>query len=65
MEKQYNHYDYLRWELFEKLIPSMLYKGTEEQKEEFFQLLIHDGKNVIHSLYDFCFLHIIRTSTIH
>lgn len=52
MEKQYNHYDYLRWELFEKLIPSMLYKGTEEQKEEFFQSLIHDGKNVIHSLYD-------------
>lgn len=52
MEKKYNHYDYLRWELFEKLIPSMLYKGTEEQKEEFFQSLIHDGKNVIHSLYD-------------
>lgn len=51
METQYNHYDYLRYELFEMLIPSMLYEGTEEQKEEFFQLLIHDGKNVIRNMY--------------
>lgn len=51
METQYNHYDYLRYELFEMLIPSMLYEGTEEQKEEFFQLLIHDGKNVICNMY--------------
>lgn len=49
---QYNHYDYLRYELFEMLIPSMLYEGTDEQKEEFFQLLIHDGKNVIQNIYD-------------
>lgn len=52
MEMQYNRYDYLRYELFEILIPSMLYEGTEEQKEEFYQLLIHDGKNVIHNMYN-------------
>ena len=36
MEIQYNHYEYLRYELFEILIPSMLYEGSEEQKENFF-----------------------------
>lgn len=51
MEMQYNRYDCLRYELFEMLIPTMLYEGTEEQKEEFFQLLIHDGKNVICDMY--------------
>lgn len=30
----------------------MLYEGTEEQKGEFFRLLIHDGKNVIHNMYN-------------
>ena len=31
METEYDRYDCLRYELFETLIPAMLYKGTEKE----------------------------------
>ena len=36
MEMEYDRYDCLRYELFETLIPAMLYKGTEKERDEFF-----------------------------
>ena len=53
MQMQYNHYDYLRYELFKMLISSMLYEGTEEQKE------------VVFVFYRLCFQPIIRISMIY
>lgn len=35
MEKDYDGYDCLRYELFETLIPAMLYKGTEKREMNF------------------------------
>ena len=51
VEKEYDRYDCLRYELFETLIPVMLYEGTEKEKDEFFGFLKHDGKNFIHDMY--------------
>ena len=51
MEKEYDGYDCLRYELFETLIPAMLYKGTEKEKNEFFGFLKQDGKDFIHDMY--------------
>lgn len=50
MEK-YDQYGYLRYELFEELIPRMLYHGTEEEQEEFFQLLCRDGGKLVYSMF--------------
>lgn len=44
VEKEYDGYDCLRFELFETLIPAMLYKGTEKEKNEFFGYLKQDVK---------------------
>ena len=51
MEKDYDGYDGLRYELFETLIPAMLYKGTEKERDEFFGFLKQDGKTFIHDMY--------------
>lgn len=51
MEKEYDRYDCLRFELFETLIPEILYKGTEKEKNDFFGLLKQSGKNFIHVMY--------------
>ena len=51
MEKDYDGYDCLRYELFETLIPAMLYKGTEKERDEFFRFLKQDGKTFIHDMY--------------
>ena len=51
VEKEYDRYDCLRFELFETLIPAMLYKGTEKEKNEFFGFLKQDGKAFIHAMY--------------
>ena len=51
MGKEYDGYDCLRFELFETLIPAMLYKGTEKDKNEFFGFLKQDGKAFIHDMY--------------
>ena len=51
MEKEYDRYDCLRFELFETLIPAMLYKGTEKDKNEFLGFLKQDGKAFIHDMY--------------
>ena len=51
MEKDYDGYDCLRYELFETLIPAMLYKGTEKERDEFFGFLKQDGKTFIHDMY--------------
>lgn len=51
MEKEYDGYDCLRYELFETLIPAMLYKGTEKERDEFFWFLKQDGKTFIHDMY--------------
>ena len=51
MEKDYDGYDCLRYELFETLIPAMLYKGTEQEQDEFFGFLKQDGKVFIHDMY--------------
>ena len=34
VEKEYDRYDCLRFELFETLIPAMLYKGNKKEKNE-------------------------------
>lgn len=47
----YDRYDCLRYELFETLIPAMLYKGTEKERNEFFEFLKQDGKIFIHDMY--------------
>lgn len=47
----YDRYDCLRYELFETLIPAMLYKGTEKERDEFFGFLKQDGKTFIHDMY--------------
>lgn len=51
MEKKYDGSDCLRYELFETLIPAMLYKGTEKERDEFFGFLKQDGKTFIHDMY--------------
>ena len=51
METEYDRYDCLRYELFETLIPAMLYKGTEKERDEFFGFLKQDGKVFIHDMY--------------
>lgn len=51
MGKEHDRYDCLRYELFETLIPVMLYKGTEKEKNEFFGFLKQDGKAFIHAMY--------------
>ena len=51
MEMEYDGYDCLRYELFETLIPAMLYKGTEKERDEFFGFLKQDGKTFIHDMY--------------
>ncbi len=51
MEKDYDGYDCLRYELFETLIPAMLYKGTKKERDEFFGFLKQDGKTFIHDMY--------------
>lgn len=51
MEMEYDRYDCLRYELFEMLIPAMLYKGTEKERDEFFGFLKQDGKIFIHDMY--------------
>lgn len=48
---EYDRYDCLRYELFETLIPAMLYKGTEKERNEFFMFLKQDGKFFIHDMY--------------
>lgn len=52
MEEQFDCYDGLRYELFEVLLPQMLYKGTEIQKEEFFNTLLSEGKDFIREMYN-------------
>lgn len=51
MEKEYDEYDCLRYELFETLIPAMLYEGTEIERDEFFGFLKQNGKTFIHDMY--------------
>lgn len=51
MEKEYDKYDCLRYEIFETLIPVMLYEGTEKEKDDFFGFLMQDGKTLIHDMY--------------
>lgn len=52
MERKYNNYDCLRYELFEVLIPAMLYQGTEEENNEFFRLLMQEGKTLLYDMYN-------------
>lgn len=51
MKKECDRYDYLCYQLFETLIPAMLYHGTEKEKDEFFKILMQDGKTFIHDMY--------------
>ncbi len=51
MEKEYDEYDCLRYELFETLIPVMLYQGTEKERDEFFGFLKQDGKTFVHDMF--------------
>lgn len=51
MENEYDRYDCLRYELFEMLIPKMLYKGTEKEKDEFFGFFTQYGKTFVQDMY--------------
>jgi len=52
MGEQFDRYDFLRYELFELLIPKLLYKEAQEQNEEFFNLLLNKGKDFLHEIYN-------------
>ena len=51
VNKRYCKYDCLRFELFESLLPQMLYCGAEKEKEEFFSSLEQDGRTLVHDMY--------------
>lgn len=51
MEKNYDYYDYLKYELFETVLPGMLYEKNDAEQEEFFQYLLQDQEKVIREMY--------------
>ena len=51
MDTGYCKYDCLRHELFETLIPEMLYRGTQKEKDEFFKFMKQDGKALLRDMY--------------
>lgn len=61
METEYDRYDCLRYELFETLIPAMLYKGTEKERDEFFGFL----KRMVKFLSMICTKHYVRMTACH
>lgn len=51
MDIGYCKYDCLRHELFETLLPEMLYRGTKKEKDEFFSSMKQDGKTLLRDMY--------------
>lgn len=55
MTKIYPYRERLRYELFDKLLPMMLYQGTDKEREAFFTTLHDDGQSLIYAmLQDMC-----------
>lgn len=52
MEQDSTLYSYLRSNFFERLIPHMLYHGSEKERYHFFQQLRDNGKNFIYYLFN-------------
>lgn len=51
MKKEFSHYDILRWEVFEKLFPQMLYDGGDEACTRFFNSVCEDGQELAYFIY--------------
>lgn len=51
MKKEYSQYDCLRQELLEAMIPQMLYKGSGEENDDFFQLLLEENSALVQDIY--------------
>lgn len=55
MKKDYNYEDLVRWELFESLLPQMLYTGEEDKRDAVFRYLKNEGQSFVFSLFlDLC-----------
>ncbi len=52
MEKEYNLYDCLQSELFEILLPRMLFTGTRKEQEDFFRFMLEKKQVMIHDLFE-------------
>lgn len=48
-------YEQFRYELFEQLLPAMLFDGTDEERWKTLELLVYDGENMAHNCFaDLC-----------
>lgn len=55
MEMDCNYEDLIRWELFEKLLPQMLYTGQEDKRDAVFRYLKNEGQSFVFSMFlDLC-----------
>lgn len=52
MEKNFDHYDLLRWELFERLFPKMLLHGSDEVRDDFFRRLRDDSQGLTFAMFE-------------
>lgn len=52
MEKEFDHYEVLKWELFEKLFPKMIYYGGEGERDDFFRSLREDGQRLAFMMFE-------------
>lgn len=52
MEQDSTYYSYLRSNFFEKLIPRIVYYGSERERYRFFQQLRDNGRNFIYYLFN-------------
>lgn len=51
MEVKQDYYDHLHFELFETVLPGMLYEENGEEQEDFFQYLLQGREEVIQEMY--------------
>ncbi|MDE5909325.1 MAG: hypothetical protein K2H52_11380 [Lachnospiraceae bacterium] len=52
MEKEFDHYDVLKWELFEKLFPKMIYDGDEKSCTDFFNSLREEPQALTYAMFE-------------
>lgn len=51
MKKETDYHDRLRWELFEKLMPQMLYCGDDDERNKIFESLREDAQGLTYYIY--------------
>lgn len=47
---EYAKQEIVKLEFFQTLLPMLIYKGSDEEKKDFFQSLCNDGNNLLHEL---------------